>query len=156
MHSYSFCVASGLRVEPNLATDVAVVCDDIGKHCTTYFGAAPKGLAFVFVRPAEGVYGHDHYGGPRDIVAAAPHAGQAAPEIFKVELDHDKSEPDRQCFMARKFLAWAAAWDEVYGLEVKNHLFSIWTRYEDDPESPEKVKQYRAEILGILSSISPN
>lgn len=151
MTSYSVCVPAGLRVERHEASDTVVVCD-AAKRCATYFGAPPRGLTFLFVRPAEGVYGHAHYSGAREVVAAAPHAGRPAPQIAEMELGPSPSGLQRKCFMTRRLLPWASAWDEEYGLEVDHHLFSVWTRYEDDPK---KIEQYRVAIREILSSISP-
>jgi hypothetical protein len=151
MTSYSLCIPAGWRVERNKALDEVVVCDR-EKRCATSWGDAPTGLAFLVLRPAEGVYGHTHYSGPRDIVAAAPHAGLPTPEITEVALGQGASGGLRKCFVARRLLSWAGAWEEDYGLEVNKRLFSVWTRYEDDPK---KIDDYRAGIRQILSSISP-
>jgi hypothetical protein len=150
MPSYSFCVPKGWRSKPNASSDIAVVCDT-GKACETYFGAPPKGLAFLFIKPvfAEGSHAYD---GPRDMVAAAPHAGRPVPEISEVELASPPSAAPRKCFVTRRLLPWADAWDEVYGLEVNKRLFSIWTRYENNPK---KLGQYRDQIRQLLTSLTP-
>lgn len=151
MKSYIVWVPAGLRVERMEDPDTVVVCDT-KKGCATYYGAAPRGLAFLYVRPAEGVYAHEQYSGPREIVAAAPHAGLPAPEILEVDLGPGPSGLGRKCFMSRRLIFPLGAWDEEYGLEVNKRLFSVWTRYEDDPK---KMVRYRAAIRQILSSIVP-
>jgi hypothetical protein len=151
MASYSVCLPAGWRVERNNAADQIVVCDT-KKRCATAWGAAPKGLAFLFVRPAEGVYEHAHYSGPREIVEAAPHAGLPAPDIVQVEMAQGGSGLNRRCFVARRLVPAVGVWDEEYGLEVSKHLFWAWAHYEDDPK---RTEQYRVAIREILSSISP-
>ena len=150
LRSYSFCAPEGWRIQLD-TTDVATLCSS-KKPCATYFGSPPKGLTFVFVRPAAGLYGHAHYDGPREVVAAAPHAGLPDPEFSEVQLDRDPSGRSRKCFMSRRRLAWALAWDEQYALEINTHLFSVWARYEDDPAN---IGRYRAGIVEILSSLRP-
>jgi hypothetical protein len=152
MASYSFCAPAGWRVERNAAIDLADVCD-WKKRCGTSYGDPPSGLAFFSIRPAEGVHGNAHYSGPREVVSAAPHAGLPAPEIAEVDLGHASSGLHRRCFVTRRLISWAGAWEEEYGLEVNGRLFWAWTRYEDDPK---RIKGYRAGILGMLSSLAPN
>lgn len=152
MRSYSVCVPAGWKVDRNIALDEIIVCDR-EKRCATAWGDAPTGLAFLVLRPAEGVYGQAHYDNARAIVSAAPHGGLSAPQITEVRLGNGRApEGARKCFVARQFLSWAGAWDENYGLEVNKRLFSVWTRYEDDPK---KINGYRAGIRQILASISP-
>jgi len=150
LQSYSFCAPMGWR-ENHTQPDIAVVCDS-KTACATYFGAAPKGLAFLFIQPVKNEPGRGLIQGPRDVVSAAPHAAQPVPTISEVQLTRAEFAKDRKCFMSRRRLKWAGAWDEVYGLEVNGRLFSIWTRYEDNRH----IQRYRDGILQIVSSIKPN
>ena len=85
LQSYSFCAPVGWRVEQNTGPDVATVCDS-QKPCSTYVGAPPKGLTFLFVKAEDGIDGHTKYGSAREILAAIPHAGLPDPEIVEVQL----------------------------------------------------------------------
>jgi len=151
MKSYEVCVPSGWATSERGDGDMLAACET-SKPCPPFFGAAPKGITFLFVRPAEGLYGHPTYEGAREVVEARPHAGLPAPAVPEVDLGPGPSGAKRQCFMARRQLSWAGAWEEHYGLKVGDRLFSLSTRYEDRPD---RIQEYRTAIMGILSSITP-
>jgi hypothetical protein len=144
MRSYAVCVPSGWTTQVRSDGDVLLVCDS-SKPCATFFGAPPKGLTFLFIRPVEGSDGRPIDEGPRQFVESAPHAGLPAPAVSEVELGPGPSGAQRLCFMSRRLLSWAGAWEEHYGLRVGDRLFSIWTRYENRPD---RVDEYRTAHPG--------
>ena len=151
MHSYAACVPAGWTTEVRTDPDILLVCDT-PKPCATFFGAPPRGLTFLFVRPAEGQDGHASYEGPRQLVESVPHAGLPSSPVSEINLGPGPSGDKRQCFMSRRLMSWAGAWEEHYGLKVGSRMFSIWTRYEDKPD---RIQEYRAAIMGIISSVTP-
>ena len=149
--SYSACFPSGWTVEQDKTLDRIIACNTKGP-CATGWGSPVRGLAFLFIIPADRIPEHPHYRGAHDIPASEPHAGLPAPEITECALVEKAQQRDEgKCFVGRRLLSWAGAWDEVYGLELNKRLFRVWTRYEDDPR---KIAEYRASIREILSSIS--
>ncbi len=149
MSTYAVCFPMGWKVQRNPKLDEVIACYGV-KRCATAWGDAIRGVAFLFLTPAEKLPGGQVYHGPYDIVASRPHVGLPARTINKVEFPGD---PQRKCFVGRRRLSWAGAWDELDGLEVNKRLFSVWSRYEDNGE---RTQAYRDAIREILQSISPN
>jgi hypothetical protein len=146
MAGYSVSLPSSWWVREDKSLDKLMTCNRANGQCTGTGGGFPlAGAIFVVIMPAEIVPGSAHVKTVYDIVDNVPHAGLPAPTIAKVELGDGKT-----CVVARSLL-FGEVWDEVYGLDVRGHLFRISVQYGRESS---KEAEYRHMVLTILSSIS--
>lgn len=155
MAAYALCFPKSWRVYRGNLDDRVSGCNRRSGPCTGTGGGYPlPGVVFVFISPAETVPGKHTYRSVRDIAGEFPQINEVGqihpPSVINIPLAGSTPDLSRECLMSRSLIP-GNVWNDVYGLRVGKRLFRCWAQYRNEPE---RIAEYRSEIVAILSSLS--